>query len=83
MMSENNMHVSVYSLGKTLYEGTVASATLPAEDGVIGILPHHVPLMTALKSGQMAVHTETGEQTFSIAGGFAYTDGKYLVVLAD
>ena len=77
------MQLYLYTLGKTLYEGETSGVTLPAEGGEIGILPHHMPLVTSLKKGTLKLKAESGEQAFEIAGGFAYTDGEKLIVLAD
>ena len=77
------MQLYVYTLEKTLYEGETDSAILPAESGEIGILPHHVPLATALHKGTLSFNQGEEKKTLDIEGGFAYTDGEHLIVLAD
>ncbi len=77
------MQLYIYTLGKTLFEGETLGVNLPSEDGEIGILPHHAPLVTNLKKGTLLVKNNSEQKEFSIEGGFAYTDGAHLVVLAD
>lgn len=78
------MLLTIYTLGKTLYEGETNSVTLPSEDGEVGVLPHHMPLVTSLRKGVVSVADDGDEKKkFEIAGGFAYTDGSRLIVLAD
>ncbi|OHA27086.1 MAG: hypothetical protein A3C06_01135 [Candidatus Taylorbacteria bacterium RIFCSPHIGHO2_02_FULL_46_13] len=77
------MHLYIYSLDKTLFEGETNSVILPSQDGEIGVLPHHEPLVTALRKGVVAVGDGEEKKNFEIEGGFAYTDGARLIVLAD
>jgi F-type H+-transporting ATPase subunit epsilon len=41
----------------------------PAVDGLIGILPRHAPLITALKTGVIRVKQETNERYISVSEG--------------
>jgi F-type H+-transporting ATPase subunit epsilon len=77
------MHLHIYSLEKTLYDGTADAVTLPAEDGEITVLPHHMRLVTTLKNGVLTLQEKGKKEKVPIQGGFAYTDGLQLVVLAD
>lgn len=44
---------------------------LPTEDGVIGILPGHIPLMAAIGAGELRVyHDDENTERFVLAGGF-------------
>ena len=77
------MKLFVYTISQTLFEGETDSVVLPAESGEIGILPHHVPLATALRKGTLSFSHGDEKKTLDIEGGFAYTDGSHLIVLAD
>ncbi|MFN9204543.1 MAG: ATP synthase F1 subunit epsilon [Gemmatimonas sp.] len=61
---------AVISPERVLYEGTARGVIAPAFDGELGILPMHAPLMTLLGRGTLRVDTATGEQRFTVAGGF-------------
>ena len=77
------MRLHLHSIDKTLYDGQVEQIGLPAEDGALTILPGHVPLVTALKSGKIEIKTKTENKTFEISGGFAQIHGDSAIILVD
>lgn len=77
------MKLYIYSLQNTLYEGDAQTVQLPTVDGEISILSHHVPLVTALSKGNLRLKNDSEEKEIALLGGFAYTDGDRVVVLAD
>ncbi len=73
-------------------EVRAAYVLLPAEEGYIGILPRHAPLMTSLQAGVLSYRTEDqtenddtdqDKQFFAISGGFAEVKDSRVLVLAD
>jgi F-type H+-transporting ATPase subunit epsilon len=69
---------------KTVLSQELVSLTCPTEMGEITILPHHAPLVAALKSGEMHARTEKGDFYLHVAGGFVEVrPGNEVVVLAD
>ncbi|MES2224074.1 MAG: F0F1 ATP synthase subunit epsilon [Patescibacteria group bacterium] len=71
------MEIKIYSLEGTKYEGNVPQVSMPATDGVITVLPHHVALITTLKAGEIKFK----DQIISINGGFAEVGNNKVVVL--
>ena len=62
----------------------VQSLVAPGEDGYLGVLAHHAPLLTALKAGDLKITRAGGEEAhYSITGGFMEVTGTAAVVLAD
>ena len=60
----------------------VDEVEIPAEDGYIGVLPGHTPLLTSLKVGEMW-YRKGGERHFlSVAFGFAEILPDRVIVLA-
>jgi len=60
----------------------VDEVEIPAEDGYIGVLPGHTPLLTTLKVGEMW-YRKGGERHFlSVAFGFAEILPDRVIVLA-
>lgn len=45
------IHLTVLNLREKIFDGNVESVTIPGEVGELTILPNHVPLVTALKTG--------------------------------
>ena len=43
----------------TVYSEEVSMVTLPGKEGEMGILPQHIPLMTQVSAGEIAVEKTT------------------------
>ena len=67
----------------TTYKDTVDEVTLPAQEGQITILPGHIPLITALKAGEIILRKNKEETYFATSGGYAEATGRGVRVLAD
>jgi F-type H+-transporting ATPase subunit epsilon len=55
----------------------------PGIDGVLGILPRHAPLLTALTFGELRYKKDGAEFHFAIGGGFMEVRPDRVTVLAD
>lgn len=82
MASEKTLHLVISSIGENLYDGPALFATLPGSAGEMTILPHHEPLITTLKAGNITVAVPHADQkTFTIEGGVLEVSGTRAVVL--
>ena len=68
---------------KLLFSDQVESIVAPGEAGELGILPHHAPLLSILKSGELRVTQDGQEQSIAITGGFLEVLDNKVTVLAD
>jgi F-type H+-transporting ATPase subunit epsilon len=70
---------------KQLIREKVAEVQMPGENGYLGILPGHAPLMTELGIGELSYHDPSGKETAHIAivRGFAEVLGDRVTVLAE
>ncbi len=68
---------------RTVYSGEVDYISLPGSEGVMGVLPNHAPLLTALSFGEVMVRVNDDEEFFAIGGGFAEVRPDQVIVLAD
>ena len=55
----------------------------PGMAGELGVLPHHIPLMTPLRTGEVLVRNEGREDLLFVAGGFLEVLPDKVVILAD
>ena len=55
----------------------------PTMEGVIGILPRHAPLLTALSPGIMVLKKAGEDEILAISGGFLEVSHNHVLVLAD
>ena len=68
---------------KTVFSEEVDYASLPGTEGVLGVLPNHSPLLTALNFGEVMVRQSGDEYFFAIGGGFAEIQPGHVIILAD
>jgi F-type H+-transporting ATPase subunit epsilon len=52
-------------------------------EGQMGILPHHAPLMTMLRPGELLIRKGGEEEYMAIAGGFLEVRPDKIIILAD
>ena len=64
------MHVTVIAPDRAVFEGDADSVVVPAFDGLVGILPHHAPLMTLLGDGELSVRQGGTTRVIHVRGGF-------------
>jgi F-type H+-transporting ATPase subunit epsilon len=65
------MKLTISKIDKVLWSGVADSVTVPATDGEMTILSHHMPLITTLKSGTIVVKTkDEAPLSFDITKGF-------------
>ena len=83
-MAVNTVHLDIVSAEEKLFSKKVRTMTVTGSEGELGILPGHVPLLTALKPGMVQVILEDGkDELFYIAGGFLEVQPDHITVLAD
>jgi len=67
----NTVLLEIISPDKIFFSGQVRSIICPSEDGALGILPGHCPLIAHLKPGKVQVTDSGGKkEEFPIGGGF-------------
>lgn len=68
---------------RTVISEEVESLVVPAEDGYLGILAGHAPLLCLLRPGQVAVIREGKGRQFAVAGGYLEVSANRAILLAD
>jgi len=53
----------------------------PAYNGMVGILPHHIPLFTRLQPGEVKIKTGNKEEYFAVTGGFMDVNPEGIVTI--
>ena len=77
------MHVTVISPERALFDGEADAVVAPAFDGLVGILPHHAPLLTLLGAGTLTVRQGGSSRAFRVTGGFLQVVGESVRAVAD
>ena len=70
---------------RQLLRESVADVQMPGENGYLGILPGHAPLMTELGIGELSYHSTSGKESAHIAiiRGFAEVLPDHVSILAE
>ena len=66
-----------------IYSEDVDMVTLPGSEGEFGVFPKHVPLLTALKPGELLVRKNGRETSFAVGEGFIEVKADGVSVLTD
>lgn len=78
------VHVDVVSAEELIFSGLAEFVALPGEDGELGILPGHMPLMSRIKPGAVRIKLQDGkEELIFVAGGLLEVQPGLVTVLAD
>lgn len=79
------IHVDVVSAEEQIFSGDAKFVALPGENGELGILPRHTPLITRIKPGAVRIErADNGEEEFVfVAGGILEVQPGAVTVLAD
>lgn len=79
----STLQLEVVTPDKTVVSAAVDMVVCPGVVGEFGVLPHHVSLLSALKTGGLRyVQNGTANHVF-ISGGFADVNNDVMTVLAE
>src|SRR5258705_223945 len=84
-MMPDDIELVIVTPEKQLLRGKVADMQMPGENGYLGVLPGHAPLMTELGIGELSYHDVSGKESthLAIVRGFAEVLPDRVTVLAE
>src|SRR5512135_882333 len=77
------IRVEIVSQDRMVYSGDADMVLIPGAEGVMGILPHHTPVLTVIQYGIITVKEKGQEKHFTVAGGIAEVQPDQITILAD
>jgi F-type H+-transporting ATPase subunit epsilon len=78
------LQVHVVSAEEQVFSGEAKFVALPGENGELGIMPLHTPLITRIKPGEVRIERPDGEhELIFVAGGILEVQPHTVTVLAD
>lgn len=78
------IQLDVVTVERRVYSADdVSMVVVPGSEGVMGILPNHAPIVTALKQGELEIIRGESRESLAIGGGFVQIRGSHVVVMAD
>ena len=66
-----------------IYSEDVEMVTLPGSEGELGVYPKHVPVLTALKPGELRIVKDGRESAMAIGEGFVEIKADGVSILTD
>lgn len=76
--------VEIVSKERKVFEELEADMiVVPASEGIMGVLPHHAPVLTTLGYGELIVRKGAAEERFAIYGGVVDVRPTKVTVLAE
>lgn len=88
-MAAKTFNCRVVTPARELLSGAVTYASIPAHDGLMGVLPQHAPIVTRLGIGELKLafpdteEARGGDRLYFVAEGFAKMAGDELIILAE
>ncbi len=79
----SRINLKIITQQKVVFEGEVDAFYTTAEDGMIGILPNHLPLICPLKVGITKAISDKKEIFFTTMGGILQFSENVAVILTD
>jgi len=84
-MAEKSFALQIYTQASKVFESSaVTSVVFPAEDGKMGVLTNHAPMLATLGEGIVRITNVSGEErSFRIGGGFFEVTENKATILTD
>ncbi len=79
----SQIDLRVVTPDRQVVHNLVKAVSIPGQNGYLGILPGHAPLLTELMAGELAYTEGTGTRYLAIAWGFAEVLPGRVIVLAE
>jgi F-type H+-transporting ATPase subunit epsilon len=79
----NTIKLEIATPDAVVYSNDVDMVTLPGVEGQMGILPHHIRLMTQLVPGEMIVRKDGRENFLAVGEGLVEVTGVSVNIVTD
>ena len=77
------MKLEIVTPERRVVDETVDAVTVPTQNGEIGILPAHAPLISQLKAGVLSYSKGAATTKLVVSGGFLEVGADRISILAD
>ena len=78
-----SLTLRVLAPDQSVFDGTVEEVILPSTTGLLGILPGHISMVTALDIGVLRVLKNGSWDSIALMGGFAEVESNDVTVLVN
>ncbi|HJX36631.1 MAG TPA: F0F1 ATP synthase subunit epsilon [Dehalococcoidales bacterium] len=78
-----SVRVDIVTAERLVFSQDADIVMVPGIEGEMGILPHHEPIMTMIKPGEILIRKGTEEYSLAVSGGFLEVTPDHITILAD
>ena len=78
-----SLTLRVLAPDQSVFDGTAEEVILPSTTGLLGILPGHISMVTALDIGVLRVLVNGNWNSIALMGGFAEVEANEITVLVN
>jgi F-type H+-transporting ATPase subunit epsilon len=78
-----SIRVDIVTAERLVFSEDADIVMVPGIEGELGILPHHMPIMTMIKPGEVLIRKGTEEHSLAVSGGFLEVKPDHITILAD
>ena len=79
----NTLRLEIVTPLEKAYSDDVAMVVIPGVEGEMGVYPMHIPVMTAIKPGELRIIKDGQESDFAVGEGFVEITQTSVTVLTD
>ncbi len=78
-----SLTLRVLAPDQSVFDGTAEEVILPSTTGLVGILPGHISMVTAIDTGVLRVLNNGNWDSIALMGGFAEVEADDVTVLVN
>ena len=78
-----SLTLRVLAPDQSVFDGTAEEVILPSTTGLVGILPGHISMVTAIDIGVLRVRNNGNWNSIALMGGFAEVESDDVTVLVN
>ncbi len=78
-----SLKLRVLAPDQSVFDGSADEVILPSTSGLLGILPGHISMVTAIDTGVLRVRNDGNWDSIALMGGFAEVESNEVTVLVN
>lgn len=79
----STLRLEIVTPERKVFEEDIDMVVVEGVEGQLGILPNHIPMLTALKIGPLRIKKDGKEEEIAVGGGFMEVTKNKVIILAE
>lgn len=77
------LHLQIITPEKIIYDQEITELVVPTTTGQLTILPHHLPILSEIATGELVLKQENNIEYLAVDGGFLEVGQNIATILAN